>query len=550
MLAVIGCSSGSIPVYTPRFYQGGAALKSEAGTGDPVEFGARYFRGSRSAFNPNGLPICFCRAPVTTAGAIQFQSHDAITGSSAVTASGTPNQRVDSFLLEVVGGGTIGADGITFKYSFGGRDWSSIQRLGTANTWAVPDLGVTVAFGAGDLNAGDLFQMRTSGPRASNTDISTALAAVLALPQKFRCVLIVGDYKNTDLVALQADMDSFYLGQKRAIFFVSARDAAQLAQGTGLSGETVTFAASGHTVTRNTGSWVSDGFNTEDDVIVAGSSSNNGNLGKPSTVSATVLTFASGIVNETATSSSTLSISGLESESEWATALLGDLASFQDTDGRVALGAGQAWMQSELRPGFRMREPGVWAVLERYMQHDIQISPNFHALGPIEGWEITDDNGNIVEHDSRTLQVLEARGFLTLCSFVDEEGCFCGFPGTLGPDGSAFDVIPWRAVANVMCDIVQKVTTKFIGDDPDLNSDGTLAAEEVERYTNLVNAQVASELLSEKQEGRRASAATWAPHTDDVLNIPDAVMNGEGNLETNGLVNQVDTTVFVNGNGG
>jgi hypothetical protein len=31
--------------------------------------------------------------------------------------------------------------------------------------------------------------------------------------------------------------------------------------------------------------------------------------------------------------------------------------------------------------------------------------------------------------------------------------------------------------------------------------------------------------------------------------VPDAVMNGEGNLETNGLINQVNTTIFVNRNG-
>jgi hypothetical protein len=550
MLAIVGCSSGAIPVFTPRFYQGGAALKADAGVGDAIEFGCRYFRGSKSSFNPSGLPIAFCRTPVTTAGVIQAQSHDGVTGSSAIVASGTPNQRVDQFVLKILNDGTVGADGITFQYSFGGRDFSATQRLGTSLTWAVPDLGVTLTFDTGmTVKAGDIFTMRTSGPRASNADISTALADLLALPQKFRCVLIIGDYNETDMLALQADMDLWYLAGKRSIFFVSARDAAQLAQGTKLSTETITFAAAGHTITRNTGSWIVDGFTTLDDVIVSGSTSNNGNLGKPSMVSATVLTFSAGVVNETATSSSTLVISGFESESEWATALLANAASFQDTLGRVAWGAGQAWMPSDLRPGFRMREPGMWAVLERYMQHDLQISPNFHALGPIEGWEIVDDNGVVTEHDSRTLQVLEARGFLTLCSFIGEEGVFCGFPATFGPDGSAFDVIPWRAVANVMCDVVQIVTTTFIGDDPDLNPDGTLASEEVERYSNLVNQQLASELLSEKTEGRRASAASWAPHTDDVLNVPDAVMNGEGNLETNGLINQVNTTIFVNRNG-
>lgn len=60
----------------------------------------------------------------------------------------------------------------------------------------------------------------------------------------------------------------------------------------------LTFAAAGHTITRSSGSFISDGFQIGQTVTVAGSASNNGNLGALTGVSATVLTFGAGVVNE------------------------------------------------------------------------------------------------------------------------------------------------------------------------------------------------------------------------------------------------------------
>jgi hypothetical protein len=61
---------------------------------------------------------------------------------------------------------------------------------------------------------------------------------------------------------------------------------------------TLTFSASGHTITRTGGSFITDGFVIGQQVIGAGSASNNGAIGVLTGVSATVLTFASGVVNE------------------------------------------------------------------------------------------------------------------------------------------------------------------------------------------------------------------------------------------------------------
>ena len=61
----------------------------------------------------------------------------------------------------------------------------------------------------------------------------------------------------------------------------------------------LTFAAAGNTVTRSTGSFVTDGFVVGDTVSISGSVSNNTNGRALTGVTATVLTFASGVVNET-----------------------------------------------------------------------------------------------------------------------------------------------------------------------------------------------------------------------------------------------------------
>lgn len=63
-------------------------------------------------------------------------------------------------------------------------------------------------------------------------------------------------------------------------------------------GPQLTFAASGHTITRNFGSWLVDGFAVGASVIVSGSASNNGTLGPIATLTDTVMTFAAGITNE------------------------------------------------------------------------------------------------------------------------------------------------------------------------------------------------------------------------------------------------------------
>lgn len=64
------------------------------------------------------------------------------------------------------------------------------------------------------------------------------------------------------------------------------------------SGVSLTFDGTAHTITRGAGSFLSDGFTSGQNVKITGSASNNGNHTLTG-LSATVMTFASGLVNET-----------------------------------------------------------------------------------------------------------------------------------------------------------------------------------------------------------------------------------------------------------
>ena len=66
---------------------------------------------------------------------------------------------------------------------------------------------------------------------------------------------------------------------------------------TGLT--TVTIDGTAHTITRSAGSWLTDGFLVGQDVLIAGSASNDTFAGLIVSVTATVLTFAGGLTSET-----------------------------------------------------------------------------------------------------------------------------------------------------------------------------------------------------------------------------------------------------------
>jgi hypothetical protein len=117
-------------------------------------------------------------------------------------------------------------------------------------------------------------------------------------------MLLIGDLPSSDdAAAFLAVVNAYETENERFVYGrASIADRLPLAESSSVrrvtSGASLTFAAAGHTITRAAGSWITDGFAVGDVVYVTGSVSNNGTVGVVSAISATVLTFASGVVNE------------------------------------------------------------------------------------------------------------------------------------------------------------------------------------------------------------------------------------------------------------
>jgi hypothetical protein len=538
-ICVIGPSSAG-PLFAPRVVASAKAEIDTFGYGEAAEIVARIVRRTRK----KSVRV---RVPATTAGAVARTNSSGVLGSSVITVTGTPHRRYD-LVFEVIGPGVIATDGITFRYSLnGGVTWTPETRLGTANTYTIPRTGLTLNFAAGDLDAGDRFTAHATGPEGSVANYGLAIAALIEFNVRFRVLIITGEFSASEATELKNHIDTLYAAGFQPIVFIGARDWYPDAEVTG-SGTTLAFAnANPDTITRVGGSFITDGFRAGMTITVAGSTSNNG-VFTVASVGALVLTLsgADSLTVEAAATGRT--ITGEETETTWIASLLADLGTWEDARGRVVISAGQTWMVSEVDQ-LATRVPVYLPAVERWMSHDIQVAPHRKGDGELAGYSVYDPQGvvGVVEHDARTNNALNASRFLTARTYTNNPGqTFLSLSSTMGPPGSAFGHFPWVAVSNLYAEVVQRVTEDFIGDDPITKDDGTLEDEELARYKEIVEEELTAELLSPKTEGPRASAVSWTPSDTDIVNVPNATLNGEGVLRTRGLIGSVRTRVVVN----
>lgn len=196
ILAMIGVSDGGTVNAPSAFGRKQDVIAAFVG-GPLVEEAGHFIETTR-------LPVLCVKAAVTTAGTSDAVDSTGKTGTSAVTATGAPNDDYD-LMLTVVAGGTIGVTGITFTLSYdAGRTPGLVTALGTANTYAVPGAGSAgFAFGAGTLVAGDVIRLRTHAPNWSSTDLAAAIAAVNASALQWEIADIVGPIDGTAFDAIE-----------------------------------------------------------------------------------------------------------------------------------------------------------------------------------------------------------------------------------------------------------------------------------------------------------------------------------------------------------
>ncbi len=152
-------------------------------------------------------------------------------GNSVVTVSvGTA---YDEYLVQmtVVTGGTIGTTGIVVKLSLdGGKNFGPEISIGTAVTYAITNTGLTLAFAAGTMVAGDTHKFSTVAPHWNAAGLQVALVALTASPYALAgwgSMHIAGVMSATDAASLQTYLTTMQAGYIFTRAICDVRDAAK-----------------------------------------------------------------------------------------------------------------------------------------------------------------------------------------------------------------------------------------------------------------------------------------------------------------------------------
>ncbi len=540
LLAVFAAVAKSADV-TPRIFTSTKALIEKHGYSPAADYAAIHFQESRK-------PILFVGLPIVTAGAVGQQDNSGVTGSSAITVAAGSDGILEAVnaTLTVTKGGTIGTSQIAFSLSLDGGRTSKPVRLGTANSYTVPYLGIVINFGAGTLVAGDVFSFRTTAPRWDQAGIEAARLALAAQKKQVRSWLVVGDLVvEQDATDVLTEINAYETANERFAYVrVQARDIYPAAKKSNLG--TLTFAevgASGDTITRSTGSWIADGFRAGQTITVAGSVSNNV-TGAITGVTATVLTLGTTDLTAEADVADCTVTAPAETHTDWLTAIDAAFADI-DAEKRIDIASGRARKRSPIT-GWLFRRPLSWAASVREYQHDVQIPTWRKEDGPLSGWDLEDENGNTVEHDERVDGGALAARFTCARTWANgPAGTYIALSLTRATEGSLLSRTHNLAVANVACSVAHAETENAIGMVLELNADGTATEASLTVLEERVNSALAIALLQRKSEGPRASAAKWQASRSDVLNVPGAELTGTLDLRLNGTLEKITTRVRV-----
>lgn len=266
----------------PRLFGSAAAIYAQHGYCEGVEYAALHAARTRK-------PILFSGLPIATPGVVGRVNTSGNTGTSvASVAAGSSGVLAEhEGRVTVLTGGTVGTSQIVLGVSLDDGTTVRRVRLGTATSYALPFVGVTLSLTAGGtLVAGDtIITWYGSAPKSDATGWATARAALAAQLRGCRTVLLCGDLDTaTEAQALVDEMNSYETANERfTLVRASVLDRAPLAamgahtyRMTGTP--TITFAEvgeAGDTITRSAGSFIADGFQAGDLIVVTGSDGNN-----------------------------------------------------------------------------------------------------------------------------------------------------------------------------------------------------------------------------------------------------------------------------------
>lgn len=280
---------------TPRVYSSFSGILDQHDYSPGADYAAMHIEESQK-------PVIFIGVPIATAGVIARQDATGVTGSCVISvAAGAagPMEEVNASVTCTVAG-TIGTAGVKVAISLDGGTTTKTINLGTNTSYTIPYVGLTVSFAAGTLNVGDTFTFVTTAPMWDNTGVDGARLALVSQLNLARSWMLIGDAPtHTEAGFVTTAVNAYESASNRYTYArVQVRDFLPLAAMARITkrmtgNPTLTFAevgATGDTITRSAGSWITDGFAVGDFVSFTGSASNNVS-DKITAVTATVITF-------------------------------------------------------------------------------------------------------------------------------------------------------------------------------------------------------------------------------------------------------------------
>lgn len=132
--------------------------------------------------NSSGQPVAFCAVPVTGGANTAVVQNTTNGSTSVVSLSGTP---FDNYYgkVSVLTGGNIGSTGIQLGISLdAGRTTYQTTNLLAASSYVIPNTGLTLAFAAGGLVAGDSFTWISTEGVWTDAAIQSAVNALIPIP--------------------------------------------------------------------------------------------------------------------------------------------------------------------------------------------------------------------------------------------------------------------------------------------------------------------------------------------------------------------------------
>jgi hypothetical protein len=587
---------------TPRIFASTKSILALHNYSQGADYAALHFAETRK-------PVIFVGMPIEVPGVLGSFDNSGMAGTSLVTVSGSPLDEVDGSVT-FLNSGTVGTDQLLLSLSCDG---------GTSTQ--------TVRLGAGTVVQGDVFLFRSTAPLWNAADLTTVRNALANNENLARSWLVCGDVDPTLAGNVVTEISNYETANQRFEYArTSAKDtvfsgrASRVTKTAQLAGDSVTFAASGHTITRSAGSFITDGFAVGDVVTVAGTTSNNGTLGALTGLSATVMTFASGVVNEgplssgvtitgsagyvfdgtahtitrssgsfkndgfavgdsvllagTSSNNGTFGPiaaltdtvmtfgSGLTNETvasgivsmtkslTMATFVAASVAAFASIQGesekRIDISLGRGRKESQIT-SWELRRPAAWAASLREYQHDLHIPCWRKADGPCLDWSLTDANGNTVEFDQRTDGGALEGLFTCFRTWANgPSGAFIALSLTRDLDGAFLSRTQNLAVADLACTVVQIETENAIGQVLQLNDNGTGTDASLSLIEERVNTALQDNLLKDVlKEGPRASNAVWTASRTDVLSTPGSTLTGSLALNLNGTIEKIATVCKV-----